>query len=308
MMNPTILFLAVIAAGGAFLLIDGVFGLIPRHRATGGLEAGARARGSVEVDEQIRLTIMDDAPPLADRLLTPIFQDLGRSLSDEKKDEIEDLLRRSGWKYKTVGDYYATRVGLAAILFIGGAGFLIVSGEPFFFVAPFALGVLGYFIPPREVQSAIKERSQQVLTEMAFSLDRLSLLLKAGIALSEAIGTLAETEGGPFLAALRRVARRLGAGGVRDLEDALDEFQRDLPRDPEVQQFVNRLRVGFSGTPVAESLGVQADRLQAAMNTRLLRRGLETVLIITTVGAAFMLPALGLLILGPPLMLAFNIL
>lgn len=301
-----LLFLALVGAAGAFLIVDGFVGFIPRPRPrTAGLEGAARARR--QAVEQEKITVLQEVP-LLDRLLSPMLEDLIGRVDEQKRDDVEARLRRSGWKYKTAGDFYATRVVLAGMFFLGGAGFLVVSGAGFFFWVPFALGVLGYFIPEQELRSAIKERRQQVLTEMAFGLDRLALLLKAGIALQEAIGVLGETPGGPFIAALRRVARKIGAGGTRTIDEALEEFRSDLPRDPEVQQFISRIQVGFSGTPIAESLKLQAERLRAELNARLLKRGLETVLVITTVGAAFMLPALGILVLAPGLILAFNVL
>jgi len=303
--SGTVLFLALIGAAGAFLTVDGVVGLIPRPRkTTSGLDGAARAR--MQSVKRERITVLEQVP-LLDRLLGPILEDWVGRVSWQRRNDVEARLRRSGWKYQTVGDFYATRVLLSAMFFLGGAVFLFLSGMSFLFWVPFALGALGYFIPEQEVRSAIKERREQMLTEMAFSLDRLALLLKAGIALQEAIGVLAEAPGGSFVAALRKVARKIGAGGARSIDEALDEFQADLPEDPEVQQFVNRLQVGFAGTPIAESLGIQADRLRAALNARLLKRGLQTVLVITTIGAAFILPALGILILGPPLMLAFSI-
>lgn len=302
-----VLFLALLGAAGAFLLVDGVAGLIPRpeRRLGDGLERAARAR--MHPVERERLTVLQDAPML-DRLLRPILEDLIGSVDVKKREDVADRLRRSGWHYASVSDYYATRVLLSAMFFLGGAIFLLISGATFLFWAPFALGLFGYFIPDQEINSEIKKRREQVLTEMAFSLDRLALLLKAGIALQEAIGVLTEAPGGPFTAALRRVARRIGAGGVRTIDEALEDFQADLPDDPEVQQFVSRLQAGMSGAPIADSLAIQAERLRSALNAKLLKRGLQTVLVITTVGAAFMLPALGLLILGPPLILAFQVL
>lgn len=304
-MNGTVLLLALVGAAGTFMVVDGFFGLLPRERrAPSGLEGAARARGYDAGED--RITVLREVP-LLDRMLAPILQDLVGRVGQERRRDVAARLRRSGWKYETVGDFYATKVLLAGMFFVGGALFLAISQVGAFFWVPFALGLVGFFVPDREVGSAIAERRNQVLTEMAFSLDRLALLLKSGIALQEGLGVLTEAAGGPFTAALRRVARRIGAGGLGEIEAALDDFRADLPEDPEVDQFTSRIRVGLSGTPIAESLEIQAERLRAALNARLLKRGLQTVLVITTVGAAFMLPALGLLILGPPLLLAFNL-
>lgn len=304
-MSGGILLLALLGAAGAFLLVDGVFGLIPRSkRAKAGLEGAARAR--MQSVERERITVLEEVP-LLDRLLRPVLEDVVGLVGEQKREDVAARLRRSGWKYETVGDFYATRVLLAGMFFLAGGAFLAITGAGCLFWAPLALGVLGYFMPEQEVRSAIKERRRQVLTEMAFSLDQLALVLKVGVALQEAVGVLAETPGGPFIAALRRLARRVGAGGTRSIDEALDEFEADLPQDPELDQFRSRLRIGMLGTPIAESLDIQAQRLRAALNSRLLKRGLQTTLIISTVGAAFMLPALAILVLGPPLMLAFSV-
>lgn len=307
-MNPTILFLAMIGAAGGFLVVDGLFGLIPKPRpGGGGLDGAARAR-ALGAGERERITILAQAP-LLDRLLAPVLEDLVGRVGEQQRQDVAARLRRSGWKYRTVADYYATRVLLAGMFFVAGGIFLLISGASYLFWVPLALGLLGYFIPDREVRAAISARRNQMQTEMAFSLDRLALLLRAGIAVQEAIGLLTEAPGGPFLAALRKVSRTIGAGGTGEsvVERALEEFESDLPQDPEVQQFTSRIRLGLEGTPIADSLLVQGERMRAAINARLLKRGLQTVLAITTIGAAFMLPALGILILGPPLMLAFNL-
>jgi len=302
-MSGPVLFLALLAAGGAFLLVDGVVGLIPRPRRVRGLQAGAEARGYGEGRERVSVLA---GVPLLDRLLSPLLEDVGWG-GQKRRDEIADKLRRSGWKYASVADYYATKVILAGMFFTGGAAFLAITGVWALFWAPLGLGLLGFFIPDREIQTAIDERRRQVTTEMALTLDRLALLLKAGIALPEAIGVLTEAPGGPFIAALRRVGRQIGAGGYREIDRALDDFMADLPEDPEVVRFVNRLKLGFQGTPVSESLLVQAERLRAKLSSRLLGEGLEAGPRLSTVGAFFMLVPLALIILGPPLILAFNV-
>jgi hypothetical protein len=303
-MDANLVLVALVGAAGAFLVVDGFVGVLPRRKSTAGLEGGLALRGEGG-DEQDRITVLQDAPFL-DRLLTPLLGDLVGGVSEEKRQDVASKLRRSGWKYRSVADYYATRVLLAGLFFLGGGVFIFVSQMGVLFWVPLALGALGYFMPEREVQSAIAERRKRVATEMAFSLDRLALLMRAGVALQEAMGLLAEAPGGAFVAALRRVARSI-ASGSKTPAQALADFEADLPEDPEVVQFSARIRAGLAGTPISGSLLVQAERLRAALNARLLKQGLQTVLIITTVGAAFMLPALAIIVLGPPLMLAFQI-
>lgn len=305
-MTLQVLFLAFLAAGGAFLVVDSFTGIVPRPRprAAGGLEEASRLRKLAP--DQDRITLLEKAP-LLDRLLRPVLEDMARRQDPQKRERVELMLRRSGWKYKTPGDFYAARVLMAAMFFVGGAVFLIISGTKEMFWAPLLMGILGYFLPLQEVRSALKERERQVLTEMAFALERLAILLRSGLALHAAINVLAEAPGGPFMAALRNVGMEIVSGRVADLDEVLDEMERDLPDHHQIHLFINRLKLGFRGTPIAGSLSVQAGYLQGMLNSMILKRGLETVLIITTVGGAFMLPALGLIVMGPPLLMAFSI-
>lgn len=302
-MSGTLVLLALLGAGGVFLIVDGILGLIPRRPATTGLKGALDIRGEAQPREQV--SVLDDVP-LLDRLVGPMLADLTRHVDPNKREKLAARLRRSGWKYKSVADYYATKVVLAAMFFLGGGIFLLISGMFGMFWLPFALGVLGYVMPDRELKSALEERKKRVFTEMAFSLDRLALLIKSGKAIQEALAMLAEAPGGVFTAALRRATRAIATGSLTP-EKALAALEADLPEDPEIKQFTARIRLGLQGTPVAESLLVQAERMRAALNARLLKQGLQTVLVITTVGAAFMLPALAIIVLGPPLILAFRV-
>lgn len=304
-MSAELLLIALVGAAGAFCIADGIFGILPRApRQAKGLDGAMEMRGLSE--EEGKLTIFDDAPPFLDRLFGPVIRDLVGGVKAEKRADLASRLRRSGWKYKSVADFYGTRVVLTAMFFGAGAVFMFVTGEIALFWVPLALGALGFFIPERELKSAIDERRKLVLTEMAFGLDRLALLVLAGIGIEQAMSMLAEAPGGAFIAALRQAARSLSSGAA-DASAVMAELRADLPADPEVAQFASRIVAGVMGTPVGETLMVQAERLRAALNARLLKEGLQIVLVITTIGAAFMLPALALVILGPPLLLAFRI-
>ena len=147
---------------------------------------------------------------------------------------------------------------------------------------------------------------------MAFTLDRLALLMQAGLAFPQALAELTRSQGtGVFLSAVRSSVTRIQLG--IPLPQALQEILDDLPEEPELEKFVQRAQTRGR---VAEPLMAQADLMRNRVEANLLRnrveanllaKGLRSTLVITTVGGAFILPALALLVVGPPIVLAMRI-
>jgi Flp pilus assembly protein TadB len=293
----TNLLVALIGALGVFLAVAGLLYPIRRARKkdTAGLDGAERLAGKDEVD----------LPPLLDRLLGPVIRDavafLGRNPA--KREDVERRLRRSGWRYKGVGDFYANKVMTAGLFFLGGAAFVAITGEAGLFFVPLLLGALGLYIPDYEVSAALKKRRQALYVEMAFTLDRLALLMEAGVAFQEALAELAaERGGGIFVAALRSAVAWIRLG--TPVPESLRKMMDDLPEEAELEKFVSRAQ---KRGRKAEACRAQADLMRNRVESNLLAAGLRSTLVITTVGGAFILPALALLVVGPPIVMALSI-
>jgi len=296
-MSTTVV-LAFVGALGVLFTTQGVVYLLKRpsrHKRVDGLK-GAALLGKTERLETV--------PPLVDRLLGPVLDDL-ISLFPGGKDRAGTALRlrRSGWRYPSVGDFYAQKVITAALFFLGGAGLLIVLGKPALFFIPLGVGALGLFAPNREVNQALKKRREALYVEMAFTLDRLAVLMRAGLAFQQALHQLSQAPGkGLFLTALRQTMKQVTLG--TPLPKALKLMEDALPPEPEVNKFVQR---AHQGGPAADALEAQAELMRRRVEHQLLAKGLRSTLLITTVGGAFILPALALEVVGPPIIMGLRI-
>jgi Flp pilus assembly protein TadB len=304
----TNLLIAMVGALGVGLCVAGllypIWERVGREgkKAHAGLEGADRLAQADEVVDEI--AALDEAP-LLDRMIGPAVRDLVAFLGRdaEKRRQLTERLRRSGWRYKSVGDYHANKVLTAALFFVGGAVAVVMIGEPGLFFVPLLLGALGLFIPDREVAEALKRRRKALYVEMAFTLDQLALLVEAGLAFQQALAEQAKARGpGIFTEALRSAVTRvkLGVPVGKSLLEMLD----DLPEEGELDKFVQRV---LKGGPLADALRAQSDLMRNRVESELLAQGLRSTLIITTVGGAFILPALALLVVGPPIMMAMQI-
>lgn len=147
------------------------------------------------------LTLLKDRL-LLDWLLGPMLRDavafLGRDPT--RRERLEKRLRRSGRRYPGVGDFYAHKVLAAGMFFLGGAAAIAMVANVSLFFVPLLLGALGLYIPDREVAAALKKSRQALYVEMAFTLDRLALLMQAGLAFPQALAELTRSQGtGVFL-------------------------------------------------------------------------------------------------------------
>jgi len=134
-------------------------------------------RGQME-----RVTLLEGRP-LLDRLLTPFLTDSGRtlaSLTGRALENEEDRLRRAGFPYKTVGDYYAAKVlGMIALFVLGAIFIAVVLQSPQMAFVPMVLGLVGLFLPDWQIRQETKKRASTLQMEMAFTLDRIGLAMAA---------------------------------------------------------------------------------------------------------------------------------
>jgi Flp pilus assembly protein TadB len=293
--------IAFIGAIGVGILVSGL--IYPLRRRFEGRKQ--HVAGLEAVDGLSNTEELATVPPLVDRLFGPMLNDLIGFIGGDQNEraELTKRLQRSGWRYPSVGDFYAQKIMTAALFFLGGAGALVIIGNPALFFVPLILGAVGLYIPNREVNQALKKRREALYVEMAFTLDRLAVLMQAGLAFQQALVELSRAPGkGIFLSGLRQAVTEISLGS--SVPEALEVMQDALPQEAELDKFVERAR---KGGPMSDALVSQAELMRRRVENRLLAKGLRSTLMITTVGGAFILPALALEVVGPPLVLAMRI-
>ncbi|HRF49279.1 MAG TPA: type II secretion system F family protein [Anaerolineales bacterium] len=261
--------LALSGACGAWLFLLGVVGLFSRPKA------------SLSVGQAVAATYpVSDLPLLMQRVLGGLLHRLGRLLlRGQDPLRIEDQLRRSGWRYQSVGDYFASKVANAVMYLLVG---LFALGQIFSGFLPVALalglGVLGYLRPDEKIREALKLRKEGLKREMAWTLDRLAAVMQTGEALGPSLHRLTDANydwvagggGGLFIAILRDISAGL-ASNRSDIGALIDEIRATLPEDvPELDEFLQLVRANLEKRqPVVEQLRALSVTMRDELNNRI---------------------------------------
>jgi pilus assembly protein TadC len=217
--------------------------------------------------------------PILDRLLGPLFSDgarwLGTAAGTAERDA--NLLLRAGYPspFDTLGDFYGWKVICAFLFFFLGLLAAAVTGATFFVFAAFVLGILGLYLPDLSLRQAARRRQETFRTEMAFTLDRLAMMLGAGDGVEKAIRRIAGRGGGLFALKMRGVVDDLNRGD-RTLVQALQAIEVEFPME-EYKAFGDTIALSIEqGAPLVTTLGDMSDSLQTDIENELLGQGLRT--------------------------------
>ncbi len=264
--------------------------------------AGTRQRVHLrpEENESIQLT------PLLDRALGPLLESASHTLAVglRREDKDREMIAAAGYppRYRTVYNFYAWKVFIALMLFLVGLANAIILGTGFLPVA-LGLGVLGLYLPDFHLRQLVQKRRETVRTEMAFVLHRLAIQVAAGQALPQALEQIALKPGGPFIQELRQVSNDISTGHT--LTEALDALATRALGIDEVRRFVDLLeRAQQLGSPIADALTSMGRILQDRVQQDIEARGMAaSVQMVLPVGC-LILPAIGIVVIGPGIYLA----
>lgn len=264
-------------------------------------------------ETQSRFRMVDNAHvqtfseiPFLDRALRPLLepasQFLARVLRRMERDEERILQAGRPKRYASVYDFYAWKVLASVVLFAGGLVNALISGIGFLPIA-FALGVIGLFLPDYHLTQLIRKRREMLRTEMAFVLHRMVIHLEASRTMAMAIENIVRSPGGPFIQELRRVTQDIDLG--QSLEQAMRNLAARNPGMDDVSRFSELvIRAGALGQPLAEPLRNMAQLMQAKVESDVESRGLATSVKMVLPIGLLVLPAIGIVVMGPAVYLA----
>ncbi|MBI3913117.1 MAG: type II secretion system F family protein [Chloroflexi bacterium] len=244
--------------------------------------------------------------PLIDRAFGPFLASASRLLSRilryEADDEKRLLAAGRPARYPTVESFYAWKVFNAVLFFLLGLAGALVAGTG---LLPLALiaGVVGLYLPDLHLNQLIKRRRELVKTEMAFTLLRIAMHLQAGRAFHQAIDAVAARPGALFVEELRVLRDQLNTG--QPLPDALQVVIERNPGMGEIERFADTtLRAQRLGQPLALTLIGMGETMQDQVQQDIEARGLAaSVLMVLPIGG-LILPAIGIVVMGPAIFLA----
>jgi len=278
------------------------------------LEAALRAprsglKRAVEADEYEPLVLFEGRP-LLDRLFGPLILKwavrLRNLLKRGERDEQRLQLAGSPPRYRTVNDFYAYKVLYGVGAFVVGAFAVAVLGLGLGWVwLPLALGVAGLFWPDLQIRRLISQRRDDLLAEMAFTLDRLAVHVAAGKTLAQAQRDVARQAGGLFTQELQRIVREYQAGVA--LPAAWAHFAARYPHVNEAPLLAGQIAMAHEKSqeivPGLQNMAVMIrDRVEAAV----LARGVQTPVFMTIVLGVFILPAVAIIVGGPGIVMIFT--
>jgi len=291
---PYQVFLGLMVALGAWLFVHGVSGLANKHPA-----APLTPSSSPSMDESEQIS---ELPRFAQRRLARPFSQLGqRLLGQRDAAQLEDRLRRSGWRYGSLGDYYGSKIATAVTFFVGGAvsGLVLGFSAPVLTLIAAGLGAWGLFLPDLELRKTIRERRDALYREMAWTLDRLALVMGTGEALEPALQRVASGGGGLFTALLRDIGSGMDMGRT-DVPTLLSELRACLPQDmPELDEFLQVVQLNKGKRqPIVDQLRALARTMRDRLNNRIDETAQKAELKVVALTSAVIVPALLVVVLG----------
>lgn len=303
-------FFGLIAAIGIGLLVSALGGFFRGQGIGQGLAAFGEENGQRET------TTLTDVPPFAQRLLAQPLADLGWLLFRHRDQaSLEDRLRRSGWRYRSVGDYYGSKIANAVSYFVIGTVCAALMLLPVWLIVGLAagLGIVGLYRPDEKINLLIKERRDNLFREMAWTLDRVAMVMKTGEALEPTLNRLTDENfawlaggsGGLFIALLRDIAAGLSSHR-HDVEEMLTELRATLPDDlPELDEFLLAVQANLEKRqPIVEQLRALGQTMRDKLNQRIEDVGQKAELKVVALTSGVIVPTL-LLVIGGAALVGF---
>ena len=229
----------------------------------------------------MRIRTTETGPRLVGMAEGTILHAMLMDISKRIKPEGEDLLnrlRRSGWIYKSLAEFYARRMYSSFLYMVLAVGisfalelFIGASMVPLGSAILGTLGaVYGFSLPDRLVNKAIQRRRTRLLKEMGFGLDRIALFLRSGADIADALAGTRDV--GLFGEACGRLAASLSMG--RSIMEATDEVRHDLPKTPQFDEFLGMVTVAIQkGQSLVEPFQLRASAMRQRLKLEIIEEG-----------------------------------
>ncbi len=171
--------------------------------------------------------------------------------------DVVSLLRRAGYPYDSVGDFYAAAIrDFSLYLIVGGLLAGALAAMDMLPAAPFVALIfvlLGLRRPYVRLKALARKRAEAMRNNMLIGLSVLSALLSSGVGVQEALRRAASV-GGPFCNLLGLLVARME---VEDFNKAIEVTRAHLPdlSDVEANLFLRDIQDFFANNrPVLASI------------------------------------------------------
>lgn len=269
------------------------FGADDRQRVQRSLAAVAATRvGGAPV-----LVAQDES--FADRVITPLFDWMGRLAGRVSAGGVSDVLQRrldvagnpTGWTVERLLSLKGFGLVLGAVVgYLFGSGALAV-------LLPLGFAAACFFLPDLLVYNAATKRQQQLARALPDSMDLLTISVEAGLGFDAALSQVARNTEGPLAGEFFRVLQEMQIGKSR-----AEAFRALSERStvPELRQFVSSLvQADQYGIPVANVLREQSKELRVKRRQVAEEKAQKVPVTIMIPLVLFIFPVIFIVILGP---------
>lgn len=162
---------------------------------------------------------------------------------------------------------------------------------------PVLFGVAGFFLPDYLRVRSIRKRASDLERALPDALDLLTLCIRAGLGLEQAMGRVSLSLDGPVAEEFGVLVSQLQLGFSRT--EALQQ-SANRTRSTEFRRFLNALiQADRLGVPIATMLEEQANRLRAVRRDLAREQGQKVTVKILFPLMLCLLPAMFIVVLGP---------
>lgn len=255
-------------------------------------------------DRQYTLEELELTQPFSQRVLSPIFLRLARSVSRftprSSSEKIRIQLIEAGSPSKLgVTEFMGLKVVLAG--FCGGLIFLMMalSGQSLMQLVAFPLvvGTIGYMIPGIWLSRKIKDRRNNIQMSLADAIDLLTISVEAGLGFDPALQRVADKWENELTWEFRRMLHEMRIGKSR--REAMRELATRCNVD-DLSVFVSSIiQADQLGVSITQVLRTQSRQLRIRRRQRAQEKAQKAPIKMLFPMALLIFPALYVVILGP---------
>lgn len=164
--------------------------------------------------------------------------------------------------------------------------------------------LIGFRLPIGIVASRAKKRKHQIQKDLPFTFDLISISVEAGMAFDGALATVAERTTGPLAEEFQRTLREINLGIPR--YDALTNLG-DRTGVDDLRSFLTAVNyISKLGGSLVEVIRIQAEAMRVKRRQRAEKMAAQTPVKIMIPLVLFILPAIFIVVLGPPALEAIS--
>lgn len=239
--------------------------------------------------------------PIVNKLSNLDAQGNKQTKSARKRQETEKLalqLRKAGIHMSTGSfTYLKTAVAVLGVIIFSGVGILLMDVTSYFWLIILIGSMLSVLAPTIVLNSKIKSHQQAIRSQLADTLDLLSVCMEAGLSFDASLVKISERMEGPLIDELITVFKQIQLG--RNRNEALKSLA-DSCEVEELKTFISAvIQANQLGIPITNVLQAQSEQLRVNKREEIKTVAAKVPTKMTIPTVLLILPAIVCIVMGP---------